>query len=142
MSQSGAVPCVQARAASAVVLVPLPDISCALPSSALTRDEEEGRTFATWNARELPVMVVAEALGLQGAIGPQSVVLVHQRGSAALGLLVDSVGDVHWIAPQQRLSLPDAVRLTVASAVVQMEKGLFWVIEPEKFWPGDAKAPA
>jgi hypothetical protein len=139
MSDSAAIPCVQARASSAVVLVPLPEISCALPSSALKRDPSEGRTVASWNARELPVMVVAEALGLGGAIGPHSVVLVHERGPAALGLVVDSVGAVHWIADEQRLPLPDAARLTVASAVVQTEKGLLWVIEPQKFWPNEAE---
>ena len=142
MSERGAIPCVQARASGAFVLVPLPEISCALPSSVLKRDDDGARTVASWNARELPVMVVAEALGLDGAIGPHSVVLVHERGAAALGLLVDSVGAVHWIAPQQRLPLPNAARLTVASAVVQTEKGLFWVIEPEKFWPGEAEASA
>jgi hypothetical protein len=142
MSESGTVPCVQARASSAVVLVPLPEISCALPSSALKRDADEGRTVANWNARELPVMVVAEALGLGGAIGPHSVVLVHERGPAALGLVVDSVGAVHWIAERQRLPLPDTARLAVASAVVQTEQGLFWVIEPQKFWPNAAEEPA
>lgn len=142
MSVAGAVPCVQARASGAVVLVPLPQISCALPSSALKRDESAGRTIASWNARELPVMVVAEALGLNGAIGPHSVVLVHERGAAALGLVVDSVGAVHWIAAQERLPLPEAARLTVASAVVQTDKGLYWVIEPDKFWPEQLEAPA
>ena len=66
MNERGAVPCVQARVSHAVVLVPLPEISCALPSSALKRGESEGRTVASWNARELPVMFVAEALGLDG----------------------------------------------------------------------------
>jgi hypothetical protein len=142
MTESGAIPCVQARASSAIVLVPLPEISCALPSSALKRDENEARTVASWNARELPVMVVAEALGLDSAIGRHSVVLVHERGAAALALVVDSVGAVLWIAAQQLLPLPDAARLTVASAVVQTDNGLFWVIEPQKFWPGEAEAPA
>jgi hypothetical protein len=142
MSEGGAVPCVQARASGAVVLVPLPQISCALPSSALKRNEGEGRTTASWQARELPVIVVAEALGLAGAIGPHSVVLVHERGSAALGLVVDSVGAVHWIATEQRLPLPDAARLTVASAVVQLERGLLWMIEPQRFWPGAGEVEA
>jgi hypothetical protein len=142
MIASGAVPCVQARASGAVVLIPLPDISCALPSSALKRDESGGRTVASWHARELPVTVVAEALGLAGAIGPHSVVLVHERGAAALGLVVDSVGAVHWIGAQQRLPLPDAARLTVASAVVQTDHGLYWVIEPAKFWPDEVEVPA
>lgn len=142
MSESGTIPCVQARASRAVVLVPLPEISCALPWSALKHDERDGRTVASWNTRELPVILVAEALGLDGAIGPESVVLVHERGPAALGLVVDSVGAVHWIAAQQCLPLPDAARVTVVSAVVQTEKGLFLVIEPEKFWPAEEEAPA
>ena len=140
MSERGAVPCVQALVSHAVVLVPLPEISCALPSSALKRVESEGRTVASWNARELQVVVVAEALGLDGEIGPHCVVLVHERGPAALGLVVDSVGAVHWIAAEQRLPLPDTARLTVASAVVQTEKGLLWLIEPQKFWPVEAEA--
>ena len=57
-----------------------------------------------------------------------------------MGLVVDSVGAVHWIAAEQRLPLPDTARLTVASAVVQTEKGLLWLIEPQKFWPVEAEA--
>ena len=135
MNEFGSVPCVQARASSASVLVPLPEICCALPHSALKQAEAGAAVVASWNARDLPVLVVARALGLYSELGRHSVVLVHERGASALGLLVDSVGAVLWISPEQRLPLPEAAQFAVASAVVQTERGLFWMLDPEKFWP-------
>jgi chemotaxis signal transduction protein len=133
---------VRAQASGAGVLVPLPEISCALPHWALKLGDAGAPPVASWNARELPVMFVAEALGLSGAIGPHSIVLVHERGPAALGLVVDSVGAVLWISTQQRLPVPETARVTVASAVVQTDSGLFWLLEPEQFWRSASEATA
>jgi chemotaxis signal transduction protein len=49
--------------------------------------------------------------------------------------VVDSVGAVLWISPAQRLPLPDPARFRVASAVVQTDNGMLWLLEPQKFWP-------
>ena len=142
MNERESVACVRAQVSGARVLVPLPEIRCALPHSALKQVDADAAPVATWNARDLPVMFVADALGLDGALGPRSIVLVHERGAAALGLLVDRVGAVLWVSPEQRLPLPPSARFAVASAVVQTDDGLFWLIEPEKFWPDAAEVRA
>ena len=139
MNLFGSVPYARARAGSAGVLVPLAEISCALPRSALKATLADGPRVASWGARELEVVVVAEALGLpKSGVDERSVVLVHERGRAALGLLVDSVGAVLWVAPDERLPVPQAAQIAVASALVQSGKELHWLLEPDRFWPRGA----
>jgi hypothetical protein len=141
MNLLGSVPYARARAGSAGVLVPLTEISCALPRSALKEVAEDAPRVASWGTRELEVVVVAEALGLpKTTVDERAVVLVHERGSAALGLLVDSVGAVLWVAPDERLPVPQAAQIAVASAVVQTGKELHWLLEPDRFWPKGAGA--
>jgi hypothetical protein len=132
-SDRDALPCVRARAGNADVLVPLADVSCALPRGALSIRESDTKCVANWGGREIEVVVVAETLGYGRVIGAHSVALVHERGVDAFAVLVDRVHAVLWVSPEQRLPLPEPAEVPLASAVVQTDAGLFWLLHLERF---------
>lgn len=128
-------PCVQARAGGALVLIPLLDVVCALSLPAVAVDDPRLGFSVDWNGRALEVVVVARLLGLPAEIGPRSVALVHQRDGDALALVVDRVGAVLPISPQQHLPLPADVALPLSRALVQTSAGLSWLLRLDGVWP-------
>lgn len=135
-------PCVQARAGDALVLIPLVDVACALSLPAVAVDDPTRGFSVRWNGRALEVVVIAQLLGLPAEIGPHSVALVLQRDDDALALVVDRVGAVLPISPEQHLPLPADAALPLSRALVQTSAGLSWLLRLDGLWPEGGTAHA
>jgi len=82
--------------------------------------------------RLIPVVDLSPVVGGQIEVGAGSRILIVEASAGALGVIVDSVGGIELISPDQIAPLPAAARRELGEEIAAVEDRLVLLLDPER----------
>jgi purine-binding chemotaxis protein CheW len=90
------------------------------------------RGMLSLRGRLVPIVDISPALGGQIEIGAGSRILIVEASAGVLGVIVDSVGGIVRLSPDQISPLPAAAKRELGEEIAAVDDGLILLLDPER----------